>query len=46
MYGLQTWDTTNFKSLAEVFNVNFGAETLRGLGLDAGDREVEVVDVV
>ena len=42
--GLQIWDTTNFKSVAEVFNVNFGDETLSGLGLEMVGDEVEVVD--
>ena len=42
--GLQIWDTTNFKSVAEVFNVNFGDETLSGLGLEMVGDEVEVGD--
>ncbi|KAH6869593.1 hypothetical protein BKA70DRAFT_367440 [Coprinopsis sp. MPI-PUGE-AT-0042] len=43
-HGLQIWDTTNFKSVAEVFNVNFDPDTLVGLGF--GEGEVEVVDAL
>jgi hypothetical protein len=41
--GLQIWDTTNFKSVTEVFNVNFDSSTLEKMGF--GEVvEVEVVD--
>lgn len=43
--GLQIWDTTNFKSVTEMFNVNFDMPALQKLGFgEVGD--VEVVDAL